>query len=180
MSTSEYIQARALFVRRWGEMAASWGISRTMAEIHATLFISSESLCTDDLMESLQVSRGNVSMNLRQLVNWGLIHRAHRKGDRKEYFLAESDIWSMFEIITRERRRREVEPIVEALVKCREMIQGDTDDADAQTKAERREFDRRLKDMQQFFTTMNSVFNVVVRAGKTRVGKLLKSLAKVN
>ena len=79
-------------------------------------------LCTDDFMAQLQVSRGNVSMNVRQLLNWGLIHRVHQRGDRKEYFVCELDIWQMFEIITRERRRREVEPIVETIAKCRQML----------------------------------------------------------
>ncbi len=77
-----YDQSRSLFIRRWGEMGAAWGISRTMAEIHALLFVSTRPLCTDDVMDRLQISRGNTSINLRQLVNWELIHRVHRPGDR--------------------------------------------------------------------------------------------------
>lgn len=170
-------QARTLFIRRWGEMAATWGISRTMAEIHAVLFISTGSLCTDDLMESLQVSRGNVSMNLRQLLNWGLIHRVHRRGDRKEYFEAEADIWLMFEIITRERRRREIEPIIETIERCREMLSEEVQDDDP-VRSDMREFDGRLHDMQEFFKVMNSVFNLLVKANKPGIGKVLKTLAK--
>jgi len=109
---------RALFVRRWGEMAASWGVGRTMAEIHALLYLAQEPLCTDDVMDQLSVSRGSASTNLRELVKWGLIHRVHQRGDRKEYFVAETAVWSMFETITRERRRREVEPIVETIQRC--------------------------------------------------------------
>ena len=71
MPESGFDGAKNLFIRRWGEMAASWGISRTMAEIHALLYLSTEPLCTDDVMTQLQVSRGSASMNLRQLVNWG-------------------------------------------------------------------------------------------------------------
>ena len=104
--------ATHFFVRRWGEMAASWGIGRTMAEIHALLFLATDALCTDDVMDQLEVSRGSASMNLRELVNWGLIHRIHQRGDRKEYYLAETDVWQMFETISRERRRREVQPIL--------------------------------------------------------------------
>lgn len=172
-------QSRALFIRRWGEMAASWGISRTMAEIHAMLFISTRPLCTDDLMGVLQVSRGNVSMNLRQLLNWGLIHRVHQRGDRKEYFVAEGDIWQMFEIITRERRRREVEPIVETIEKCRSMIEGELNEADDEARADIREYDRRLKDMQEFFTTMNSLFNLLIKAGRGGVGALINTVGRV-
>jgi len=173
-----YQQSRTLFIRRWGEMAASWGISRTMAEIHALLYISNQSLCTDDLMDVLQVSRGNVSMNLRQLLNWGLIHRVHRRGDRKEYFVAEADIWQMFEIITRERRRREVEPIVETIEKCRAMLKGRLKNGDEQAQADIRDYDRRLADMQQFFTTMNGLFNMLVKVGKGGVGKLINSVTR--
>ena len=100
-------ESKANLVRRWGEMGGYWGISRTMAEIHALLFVSGRPLCTDDIMEQLQVSRGNASMNLRSLVDWALIERVHKLGDRKEYFQADTDVWHMFETITRERRRRE-------------------------------------------------------------------------
>src|SRR5262245_55572265 len=123
MSQDRFEGVRNLFVRRWGEMAQSWGIGRAMAEIHALLFVSTEPLCTDDIMEQLAVSRGSASTNLRQLINWGLIHRIHRRTDRKEYFEAEKDVWQMFETITRERRRREVEPIVETLHRCLGMIE---------------------------------------------------------
>ncbi len=119
MAAQTLEQARNLFVRRWGEMGATWGISRTMAEVHAVLFITGKPLCTDDIMQLLQVSRGNASMNLRQLVNWGLIRRTHRRGDRKDYFVSDFDAWQMFETITRERRRREVEPIIETIERCR-------------------------------------------------------------
>ena len=150
-----------------------------MAEIHAVLLISAKSLCTDDLMEALQVSRGNVSMNLRQLLNWGLIHRVHRRGDRKEYFAAEADIWQMFEIITRERRRREVEPIFETIERCREMLKKGVQDRHDEVRGEIREFDGRLNDMQEFFAVMNSVFNLLVKANKPGIGKVLKALAKL-
>ena len=95
MTEEPFDAARSLFIRRWGEMAASWGISRTMAEIHALLLLATEPSCTDDIMDQLAVSRGSASMNLRELVNWGLIERSHRRGDRKEYFEAEKDIWQI-------------------------------------------------------------------------------------
>src|SRR5262245_30739103 len=121
-------RSKALFIRRWGEMGGYWGINRTMAELHALLYISAEPLCTDDIMEALQISRGNTSLNLRQLVDWCLISRVHKKGDRKEYFIAETDVWEMFQTIVRERRRREVEPIIETINRCREMASEQNDD----------------------------------------------------
>ena len=116
--------AKGLLVRRWGELGGYWGINRTMAEMHALLFVSGRPLCTDDVMAQLHVSRGNASMNLRALVDWGLVQRVHHLGDRKEYFQADTDVWHMFETIMRERRRREVEPIVATINRCREMVAG--------------------------------------------------------
>ncbi len=158
-------QSRALFIRRWGEMAASWGISRTMAEIHALMFVSTRPLCTDDVMEQLQISRGNASMNLRELTRWGLIDRRHVRGDRKEYFAAETDVWQMFEIISRERRRREVEPILETIQRCHEMIEPDLKRLKERDREEVVEYRRRLEAMREFLDVMNSVFNVVLATG---------------
>ena len=102
-------------------MGSAWGISRTMAEVHALLYITSEALCTDNIMERLQISRGNASMSLRALVDWGIVSRTHKRGDRKEYFLAESDVWTMFKTITRERKKRELDPVVASLYDIRDM-----------------------------------------------------------
>ena len=178
MATSLVRESQALFIRRWGEMGASWGISRTMAEIHALLFLSTEPLCTDDIMDRLQVSRGNVSMNLRQLQNWGLIHREHRRGDRREYFVAETDVWQMFEIITRERRRREIEPIIETIEKCRQMVEQHLAAHGGEGGDGIKEYQRRLNHMQKFFTAMNTLFNIVVKVGQRGIGPVTKALSK--
>ena len=180
MTDSLLHRSRSLFIRRWGEMAASWGVSRTMAEIHALLFISNMPLCTDDFMAQLQVSRGNVSMNVRQLLNWGLIHRVHQRGDRKEYFVCELDIWQMFEIITRERRRREVEPIVETIAKCRQMLGDELQSTTDENHAEIQEFAGRLERMEEFFATMNGLFNLSIKAGKSGITRALTVLAKLD
>jgi DNA-binding transcriptional regulator GbsR (MarR family) len=100
--------ARDEFVAQWGAMGSSWGINRTMAQIHALLIITTPPLSTDDIMEELKISRGNAHMNLRELVGWGLVRSVIRKGERKEYFEAEKDVWKMFCIIVRERKRREI------------------------------------------------------------------------
>lgn len=108
------------FIASWGQMGSVWGISRTMAEVHALLYITGEPACTDDLMERLEISRGNASMSLRALVDWGVVSRTHRRGDRKEYFVAEQDVWAMFRAIVRERMKREVDPLMAALYEIRE------------------------------------------------------------
>lgn len=179
MHATLYDESRALFIRRWGEMGASWGISRTMAEIHALLFISNVPLCADELMAELQVSRGNASMNLRQLVAWGLIQRVYQRGDRKEYFVAESDVWQMFETITKERRRREIEPIIETIDKCRAMLTQELKGVRGERSKDIKAFRSRLTQMQEFFTVVNSLFNVVVKVGKSKVGTVMKALSKL-
>lgn len=165
-----------LFIRRWGEMGASWGISRTMAELHALLYLSPEPLCTDDVMAQLSISRGSASMNLRELVNWGLIDRVHRRGDRKEYFQAQKDVWQMFETIVRERRRREVLPIVETIERCMAMVAEAPPpgaDGDAETQ---QELKVRLAEILEFCEVMNKLFNVVNALGPGRIRALLKQL----
>ncbi|HUU82875.1 MAG TPA: MarR family transcriptional regulator [Phycisphaerae bacterium] len=174
-----YEQSRQLFIQRWGEMGANWGISRTMAEIHALLFVSPEPLCTDDVMAQLQVSRGNTSMNLRQLVNWGLISRVHLPGDRKEYFAGENDVWQMFETITRERRRREVEPIIETIERCQSMVRDDLKRLRGAERHQVQEYNRRLTEMADFLNVMNTLFNVVMKAGHKNLARLTKALARL-
>lgn len=114
-------EAQDRFVATWGQMGSAWGISRTMAEVHALLYITGEGLCTDDFMDRLQISRGNASMSLRALEDWGLIRRTHKRGDRKEYFEAEADVWTMFKTIARERKKREVDPVIVSLYEIRDM-----------------------------------------------------------
>jgi DNA-binding transcriptional regulator GbsR (MarR family) len=179
MSQPTLDAARNLFIRRWGEMGASWGISRTMAEIHALLYLASVPLCTDDVMDRLEVSRGNASMNLRQLVNWGLIHRVHQRGDRKEYFEAEQDVWQMFETITRERRRREVEPILETIDRCRGAIQREKPTLKGEDRVQAQVYESRFDEMLRFFELMNKVFNLMTRVGPTGLKRMAGMLEKL-
>lgn len=118
--------AQDRFVSVWGQMAGAWGISRTMAEVHALLFIVGEPMCTDDVMDRLQISRGNASMSLRALVEWGIVSRTHVRGDRKEYFKSEQDVWAMFRAIVRERMKREVDPLLASLHEIRDMTARDS------------------------------------------------------
>src|SRR5438477_5860123 len=111
-----------LFIRRWGEMGQVWGINRTMAEIHALLYIVGTPQCTDDVMERLHISRGNASMSLRALCDWGIVRRMHRRGERREYFETLNDVWEMFSIIAAERKRREMDPVLETIKQCQQML----------------------------------------------------------
>ena len=171
-------RSRALFIRRWGEMSGYWGINRTMAELHALLYISGEPLNTDEIMEALQISRGNTSMNIRQLVNWGLISRVHKKGDRKEYFAAQTDVWEMFETIVRERRRREVEPIIETINRCRQMVTENISTLRDEQRQEARVYRERLDNMANFLTMMNGLLNMMLDSGQGGLGQVQKTLTK--
>lgn len=114
-------EAQDRFIATWGQMGSAWGISRTMAEVHALLYITGEALCTDDVMGRLEISRGNASMSLRALLDWGIITRVHKRGDRKEYFVAEDDVWIMFRTIARERKKREIDPVIASLYEIRDL-----------------------------------------------------------
>ncbi len=103
------------FVLLWGEMASHWGINRTMAQIHALLYAAAEPLDTDVIMGRLQISRGNANMNLRALVDWNLVRKTHQAGSRKDFFVAESDVWTITTTIIEERQRREIKPVQHAL-----------------------------------------------------------------
>ncbi len=108
----KYKEAKEEFIQAWGALGSNWGINKAMAQIHALLLATESPLTTDEIMEELQISRSNANLNIRALVDWGLIYRKHMPGDRKEYFVAEKDMWAVSVKIIRERRRREVEPVV--------------------------------------------------------------------
>ena len=113
------------FLGLWRTMSSLWGISPTMAEIHGLLYITGSALSMDDIMERLKISRGNVSMNLSKLVEWGLVRRVHKRGDRRDYYESLSDVWEMFTLVAHQRKRREIDPILGTLRACRDELQPD-------------------------------------------------------
>ena len=117
-------EIREEFVAQWGVMGIQWGINRTMAQIHAFLLISAEPMSTDEVMEALEISRGNAHTNLKDLVGWGLIRIVTKKGERKEFFEAEKGVWEMFRRITVERKRREIDPALAVLQRCKAESEG--------------------------------------------------------
>jgi DNA-binding transcriptional regulator GbsR (MarR family) len=120
-------EARQQFISSWGAFGTHWGINRTMAQIHALLLVSPDPLTQDDMMAELNISRGNVNMNIRELINWGLVERVLLPGERKEYFTAEKDIWKVVKQIVKERKKRELEPMLQLLDKL-ETVEGDKKD----------------------------------------------------
>lgn len=128
-------EAKQQFISSWGAFGTHWGINRTMAQIHALLLISPDPITQDDIMEELNISRGNTNMNIRELINWGLVERVILPGERKEYFSAEKDIWKVVKQIVKERKKRELEPMLQLLDKLEE-VEGDKRDKNVKTFVE--------------------------------------------
>ena len=125
-------EARQQFISSWGAFGTHWGINRTMAQIHALLLVSADPLSQDDIMEELNISRGNTNMNIRELINWGLVDRIILPGERKEFFQAEKDIWKVVKQIVKERKKRELEPMLKLLNQL-EGVDGDKRDKQVKT-----------------------------------------------
>ena len=142
-------EAKLQFISSWGAYGTHWGINRTMAQIHALLLISPDPLTQDDVMNELDISRGNVNMNIRDLISWGLVERVILPGERKEYFLAEKDIWKVSTQIIKERKKRELDPMMKLLAQL-EKIEGDKKD----------------KEVKQFVETVSSIKKLGSQADK--------------
>jgi len=149
------------FITQWGVIGNAWGISRTMAQIHALLMVSPEALSTDQVMEELQISRGNAHSNLRELVSWGVVKSVIKKGERKEFFESEKDVWKMFCTITRERKRREIDPALNVLIDCVQT----TSEMDGQAV---KEFHEQLVELCEFVQLASSVMDKVATAEESK------------
>jgi DNA-binding transcriptional regulator GbsR (MarR family) len=111
----ELQEGKDKFIQAWGTLGSSWGINRTMAQVHALLLVSNESLSAEDIMTQLKISRGNANMNIRALIDWGLAHKELKQGERKEFFVAEKEIWEMMRQIILNRKKKELEPALKVL-----------------------------------------------------------------
>jgi DNA-binding transcriptional regulator GbsR (MarR family) len=123
----ELAEAREKFIEAWGKLGSEWGINRTMAQVHALLLISPEALTTEEIMAELSISRGNANMTVRDLIDWGLVEKMHKTGERKEYFYAEKDTWVIARQVAKERKKRELDPVIKILNQLAE-TKGDTKD----------------------------------------------------
>lgn len=111
----QFEEAKEKFIQAWGTLGSNWGVNRTMAQIHALLLISPEALTTEEIKEELKISSGNANMNLRALMDWGLVYKELKPGERKEYFIAEKEMWIVVKNIIIQRKKRELEPMLKAL-----------------------------------------------------------------
>jgi DNA-binding transcriptional regulator GbsR (MarR family) len=162
-------QAREEFVAQWGALGTQWGINRTMAQIHALLMTSPHPMCTDEVMESLAASRGNAHANLKELVNWGLVRMIVVKGDRRDFYEGEKDVWQIFTIIARERKRREIDPALALLNKCAE----ETKDLKG---AEAKVFHNQMKQLEEFVSFASKMSD---RVSSMRHGLAIQLATKI-
>lgn len=146
-------EAQEEFIQLWGNFGTQWGINKTMAQVHALLLTSDEVLSTDDVMEALSISRGGANTNLRELMVWNLIYKVSKPGDRKEFFQAEKDIWEVAKRITRERKRREIEPLMMHLKRLKE-VEGDKTES----------FTTLISDIERMVGRLDTVSETLMRA----------------
>lgn len=155
----ELQEAKDKFIHTWGTLATQWGINRTMSQIHALLLLSEQALNADQIMEALTISRGNVNMNLRELMTWGLINKQLLQGERKEYFSAEKDIWKVARLIAKQRKRREIEPLLEAMEEIKGDLNADT--------AEKKEFLKVVNDISKVGGFADSAMTSIIKADES-------------
>lgn len=148
----QYEEAREEFIQTWGNLATQWGINRTMAQIHAVLLLSPNAMTTDDVMEELQISRGNANMNIRALMDWALVQKIYVKGDRKEFFIAVKDTYTIARRIAKERQRRELSPVVSMLEVLKDI------DGDGEMERELKTFSADMYEMTKQINSLLSAF----------------------
>lgn len=152
-------EAKEKFVQSWGSLGTSWGINRTMAQIHSLLLITKKPLSAEDIMAGLQISRGNANMNLRALIDWGLVRRELKAGERKEFFVAEKDIWEVARRVTAERKKRELEPILRVLDEVSQ-VKGHKDDE------ELTEFKETISRIQDFVGKLDAITEKMTKSDR--------------
>ena len=166
-------QGQERFIALWGDMGARWGVPRSMTELHAMLYIVGESMNTDEIMKKLSISRGNASMTLRTLLDWGIVTRTHKRDDRKDYYTAEQDVWKLFSTVARARKRRELEPLASTLQALANTLKGvDTSEVAAQRK--------RLESMLEFIVQFDGISERFLSMGGSSIEVFAKLLGTGN
>lgn len=164
----EFKQAREEFIRVWGELGSNWGTNKTMAQIHALLLSSNEALSTEDIMEMLNISRGNANMNVRALIDWGLANKAYTPGERKDFFEADKDIWNISKQVAEQRKKRELDPLKKAVDKMVENLEAKTE--------EEKQFKKMVTEVQNYSHNAEKLVNKLSRSDKNWFFKLLMKI----
>jgi DNA-binding transcriptional regulator GbsR (MarR family) len=159
------------YILHWGEMGTRWGVNRTVAQIHALLYLSPKPLTAEEIAETLNVARSNVSTSIRELESWGLVRPVHVLGERREHYESMKDVWEMFRVIVDQRKRREVDPTARLLRRCLEELEReDTHDVYARD---------RLKDMIEFFDVATTAYEEIEGISPHALRGILKMRGKI-
>jgi DNA-binding transcriptional regulator GbsR (MarR family) len=157
------------FILHWGEMGTRWGINRTVAQVHALLFLSPRPVPADEIATTLAVARSNVSTSLRELQGWGIVRVVHVLGDRRDHFESIKDVWEIFRIVSEERKRREIDPTLRAIGECVAELKST---GDGYTR-------ERLESMLEFLTAMTGLFEEILRMPTGALKGVVKLRGKV-
>lgn len=165
----ELEEAKRKFVHSWGVLGSNWGINRTMAQVHALLLISNEPISTEEIMEQLKISRGNANINIRALMDWGIVTKEYKVGERREYFVGDKDIWAVARQIARERRKKEIEPLLKVLEEAKG-VQDNT--------AESEEFKALIGEIETFTTKVDGMLDKFIRSDEHWFYKTMLNMIK--
>jgi DNA-binding transcriptional regulator GbsR (MarR family) len=166
----DYKEAKNKFVQTWGALGSQWGINKTMAQIHALLMVSHEAVSMEDIMEELQISRGNASMNLRALMDWGIVYKEYKAGERREFFTAEKDLDELAVKISRERSKREIKPALKVLKEVSSITSDNT--------AEEKHFVEQTTKLYDFVLQADNVLDKITEYKDNWLAQLLMKFMK--
>ena len=166
----EFKEAKNKFVQTWGALGSQWGINKTMAQIHALLMVSAEPLSMEEVMEELLISRGNASMNLRALMDWGIVYKEYKSGERKEFFTAEKDLDELAVKIAKERSKREIKPALKVLK--------DVSSINAATSLETKHFVEQTSKLYDFVLKADNMIDKVTEIKDNWIGRLVLKIMK--
>ena len=175
---SRRAHATEKIVRFWGEMASNWGINRTMAQIYVLLYLEGAPLHTDDIMQQLDISRGNANMNLRSLVEWNIVRKMRKPGSRKDFYVAEKDLWDATAQIIRERERREIRPVKKQLQSCAGYLVREGESLDERPEEEQQMY-RRLQDLIELMEVFESFSSALLPHVRQQNVPAIKQMMKL-
>jgi DNA-binding transcriptional regulator GbsR (MarR family) len=158
------------FVLHWGEMGSKWGVNRTVSQIHALLYLAGKPMPADEITETLEVARSNVSNSIKELLNWNLIHVVHVMGDRRDHFSTSTDVWELFRIVVRERKEREFDPTISVLRECLSSSDLSKEDAAAQ---------QRIKETLALMESLSTWGDQMLKLDPATLMKVMKLGAKI-
>ena len=166
----QYQEAKEKLVQAWGNLGYSWGLNKVMAQIHALLLVSPKPLSTEDIMSELSISRGNANMNIRALLDWGIAERVSIPGERKEFFKSEKDIWALARQVARERRKRELEPILKVLREVQDVPAGSSEEG--------KEFKKVTKELKGFAEKSDGLLDTFIQSEESWFWNTLLKILK--